>query len=107
MPNKAAAWLFEERTSRNLSLRELARLTNLTHTTISEAERNKASPETWKILAEYFKTPVNTVLTWAGFLDAVPTKDDLIEQIDEDLRQMSPAGRKRAQALIRSLLETD
>ncbi len=105
MPNKAATWLFEERTSRNLSLRELARLTNLTHTTISDAERNKASPETWKILAEYFKTPVNTVLIWAGFLDAIPSKDELIDQIDNDLSQMSPAGRKVAARLVRSLLE--
>jgi len=106
MTSKAAAWLANERTSRNLSLRELARLTNLTHTTISDAERNKASPETWKILAEHFKTPTVTVLTWAGFLEAIPTKDELIDQIDNDLSQMSPAGRKVAARLIRSLLES-
>lgn len=105
MESKAATWLKTERTSRNLSLRELARLTNLTHTTISDAERSKASPETWKTLAEFFKTPVNTVLTWAGFLEAIPTKDDLIDQIEGDLRLMSPEARKVAARLVRSLLE--
>jgi len=106
MTSKAATWLFEQRTSRNLSLRELALDTGLTHTTISDAERGKASPETWKTLAEHFKTPAITVLQWSGFLEAIPTKDQLIEQIDNDLNRMSPDGRKVAAALVRSLLES-
>jgi transcriptional regulator with XRE-family HTH domain len=105
MSNKAAAWLLEQRTSRNLSLRELALGTGLTHTTISDAEKGKASPETWKTLADHFKTPAITVLQWSGFLEAIPTKDELIDQIDKDLSQMSPAGRKVAARLVRSLLE--
>lgn len=107
MTSKAAAWLLEQRTSRNLSLRELAAETRLTHTTISDAEKGKASPETWKKLAEYFRTPVNTVLTWAGFLEAIPTKDELIDQIDNDLTQMTPEARRVAAGLIRSLLQSD
>lgn len=105
MTSKAATWLVEQRTSRNLSLRELALETRLTHTTISDAEKGKASPETWKTLAEHFKTPPITVLQWAGFLEAIPTKDELIEQIENDLRQMTLEGRKVAARLVRSLLE--
>jgi len=106
MSSKAAAWLIDQRKSRNLSLRELGRLVELTHTTLSDAEHGDASPETWKKLAEFFKTPVNTVLTWAGFLEAIPTKDELIDQIENDLNQMSPDGRKVAARLVRSLLES-
>jgi transcriptional regulator with XRE-family HTH domain len=105
--NKASTWLLEQRTARGLSLRELGRLTNITHTTLSDAEKGDASPETWKRLAEYFKMPPDLVLIWAGFLEALPQKDDLIQQIDYDLEQMSPAGRKRAAALIRSLLDSE
>lgn len=105
MSNKAATWLVEQRTSRNLSLRELALETRLTHTTISEAERGKASPETWKTLAEYFKTPVITVLQWSGFLEAIPTKDSLIDQVENDMNQMPQEGRKMAARLVRSLLD--
>lgn len=105
MTSKAAAWLLEQRTARNLSLRELARLTNLTHTTISDAEKGKASPETWKQLAEYFKTPPNLVLTWAGFLDALPSKDELILSIESDLAQMTPSARQLAARIIRAMAE--
>ena len=107
MSSKAASWLRDQRTSRNLSLRELAMETRLTHTTISDAEKGKASPETWKTLAEHFKTPAITVLQWAGFLEAISTKDELIDQIDNDLSQMSPASRKVAAGLIRSLLKSE
>jgi transcriptional regulator with XRE-family HTH domain len=93
MTSKAAAWLLDQRTSRNLSLRELALETRLTHTTISDAEKGKASLETWKTLAEYFKTPAIPVPQWAGFLDAIPAKDELIDQIENDLSQINPAGR--------------
>ena len=112
LSNKAGHWAKKERTARNLSLRELAREirrkhrdTRITHTTLSDAERGEASPETWKLLAEYFNTPVNTVLTWAGFLEGLPTKDELVDQIENDLNQMSPAGRQLAAKLIRSLLD--
>jgi transcriptional regulator with XRE-family HTH domain len=107
MTSKAAAWLVEQRTSRNLSPRELALETRLTHTTISDAEKGKASPETWKTLAEYFKTPAITVLQCAGFLVAIPTKDELIDQIDNDLSLMSPEGRKVVAKLIRFFRENE
>jgi len=106
--NIAALWLKEQRTTRNLSFREMARQmgTGITHTTLSDAERGVATPETWKQIAEHFKTPAITVLQWSGFLEAIPTKDQLIEQIDNDLNRMSPDGRKVAAGLIRSLLES-
>lgn len=110
--NRAATWARDQRQSRGLSLRELAREirlkhrdTKITHTTLSDAERGEASPDTWKILAEFWKVPVDTVLTWAGFLqNAAPTKDELIVGIESDLAQMTPAGRQLAASLIRTLL---
>lgn len=105
MSNKAASWLREQRTARNLSMRELALQMGLTHTTISEAEQGKASPETWKKIAEYFREPVNVVLAWAGFLDSQPVKDELIDRIEEDLRQLPPRARLLAARLVRALLD--
>jgi len=107
MTSKATAWLLEQRTARNLSLREMARQmgTGITHTTISDAEKGFASPETWKQLAEFFKTPPNLVLSWAGFLDALPSKDELIISIETDLEQMTPAGRQLAARMIHALVD--
>ena len=104
--NRAGAWVNEQRTVRNLSLRELARLIGIDHTTLSDAEKGNASAQTWKKIAEYFKTPTDVVLTWAGFLETLPAKDEIILQINHDLEQMDPAGRKLAQSMIRTLLET-
>ena len=104
--NRAGAWVNEQRTVRNLSLRELARLIGIDRTTLSDAEKGNASAQTWKKIAEYFKTPTDVVLTWAGFLETLPAKDEIILQINHDLEQMDPAGRKLAQSMIRTLLET-
>lgn len=102
--NKASRWLQEQRRAKNLSLRDLARETGLTHATIGNAEHGtEVSFETWAKIAEYFKEPINNVLTWAGYLKPVPSKDELIERIESDLRAMSPEAREQAARIIRAL----
>lgn len=109
--NQAAVWLQKTRAEHRLSLRDLARAVSqetgkkISHTTISDAEKGSASFETWAALAEYFRTPIQTVLEMAGYLNPLPGKDNLIEQIEMDLRAMSPAARKTAAKIIRSMLD--
>lgn len=102
---KAARWLIEQRKNARLSLRDLARETGLTHTTIGEAEKGKASFETWKKLAEYFREPINNVLTWAGYLSPAPSRDEIIARIEEDLQKMTPKTRERAARIIRAMTD--
>lgn len=100
---KAGKWLQEQRKRANFSLRDLARETGLTHTTISNAEHGEASFETWVKIAEYFQEPIMNVLTWADYLKPAPTRDDLIERIEADLRAMSPEAREQAARIIRAM----
>lgn len=103
--NGAALWLVEQRTARRMSQRGLARELGVSYTLISDAEKGVATHTTWRMIAEYFKTPVEHVLRLAGFLgEQIPSKDSLIEQIDNDLMQMSPQVRKVAAQIIRGLL---
>jgi transcriptional regulator with XRE-family HTH domain len=100
--NKAAEWLKEQRTAMGWSQRELARRMEINNATISEAEKGYASPETWKAVALFFKVPPERILSLSGFLD-LPTKDELIEQINHDLFQMSAEERSRVAKIVKAL----
>ena len=89
-----AAWIRNERESRGWSQRRLANEVGLTNTTISEAEKGKASRETLFILAAYFKK-LDKVLTWA--------KDETTKQLLKDWNEMNGDEQERTLSFIRLL----
>jgi transcriptional regulator with XRE-family HTH domain len=103
---EAAKWLAKVRRSASLSQRELAEKTGLSHTTIAQAEREgRGSFETWITLARHFGESEIRVLGLAELITQKtwPTKDDLINRINQDLAEMSPEARRTAHEIIRIL----
>ena len=109
MNNLASIWLSTLREWKGMSMSELAfelrrRVENdvkVSSTTISEAEKGYASPKTWILLAQFFQWPIDFVLWAAGELgNMAPSKDELIEKIEDNLNELPPDVRKK---LVRDL----
>ena len=92
--NKASEWLQKKMQAENMSLRELARAVQKSHTTISDALNGKASEKTWTALAKYYKEPPEVILRKAGFLPPKTEKDELIDTILHELDQLPPRERE-------------
>jgi transcriptional regulator with XRE-family HTH domain len=106
MKNKASTWLKKMRTSQNLSFRDLAKRTGLSHTTISNAERGNASADTWITLARYYHTPTENVLNWAGIINnGASERDELTKEIMNYLNGMNNANKQTALDVIKAILK--
>lgn len=108
MNNLASGWLTTLREWKGISQRRLANEINrsfkvdmVSNTTISEAEKGNASPKTWILIAQFFRWPIDVVLWAAGELyNLAPSKDELIEKIQENLDELPPDVAKK---VIRAL----
>jgi transcriptional regulator with XRE-family HTH domain len=105
--NKASAWLYVMRNSRNLSQRKLAGRVGLTYTAISDAESKAyASAETWAKLAVFFRMSTDAILWLAGVIQlSLPPKDEIIARINRDLDEMDPETRRKAETLIQQITD--
>jgi transcriptional regulator with XRE-family HTH domain len=103
--NRASAWLYVMRNSRNLSQRKLASRVGLTYTAISDAEsKSYASAETWARLAVFFRMSTDAILWLAEIISlAVPPKEEIIARIERDLDEMDPETRRKAEDLIKQI----
>jgi len=98
------SWLRKERSSQNLTLRELSRRTGISHTTIMEAENGKYSYETVRRLADYFRQPEQKILSLAGMLE-LKARDQLIDEIVHITQEMDAEQKQTALTLLRALLD--
>lgn len=106
MKNKASTWLKKKRTSENLSYRDLAKRTGLSHTTISNAESGNASADTWITLADHYHVPTENVLKWAGVIKNNETeRDELTREIMGYLNGMNSANKQTALDVIKAILK--
>jgi transcriptional regulator with XRE-family HTH domain len=107
--NLAASWLRVKRGARGISQRKLADRVGMTNTTISDAETDGyASAETWARLAVFFRLSTDAVLWMAGVvqLPRAP-KQEVINNIERDLDEMTPEIRKAALKLIDEIVKDD
>ena len=69
-------FIFEHRTSRNLSSRKLASLANISHTEIhrlENGERKNPSPLVLKCIASALELPYDDIMKAAGYMDSTST----------------------------------
>lgn len=81
-PPEFITWLKREMKSKNLGIRETARLVGVSHPIISNIVNfsQKPSLRVAKLMAVAFNESEETILRLAGLLDPIPEEDALIER---------------------------
>ena len=98
-------WLNSEITKREWSVRQTARAANLSHTIISNLlSGDKPTFNTCAALAEAFNVPPNYVFQLAGLIQQ-EKRDDLSDEAEFLMSQLSPYQRQLAVKFIRVLAE--
>jgi len=105
--NYFVEWLEKEMAERNLSQSELARRSGVTRSAINgvlTGYRNPG-PELCESIARAFKIAPEIVFRKAGILPPKPSKDNLTEEAEFLLSQLTEPQRKQAVKFIRFLAE--
>ena len=106
--------IYEMRTSRNMSLREFAKATGITHTTIARLESpsmgtQKIFLETVYQICKKLKYDFGQFLTETGYLTDYNMKDEDNgfssdeQQIIDDYRELNPACQKLVREMTKTL----
>ena len=105
--NYFVEWLEKEMTERNLSQSELARRSGVTRSAINGVLTGYSNPgpELCEAIARAFKIAPEIVFRKAGILPPKPSKDNLTEEAEFLLSQLTESQRKQAVKFIRFLAE--
>jgi len=92
---------------RGLSLRETAKLANLSHPTVSDLFNYDKPPsfDTALKLAKVFKADATYVFELAGLIEPTVDNSALVKQIASAVRELSQEDQERIWLMVRALVE--